>query len=418
MKERLTRNTGLKILSLLVAFLVWVVILNLDDPVTTKTFRDITVTRINENALVQKDKVYEVVSGETVDVKVKAKRSIIESLDNSDFQAVADLSKLSIVYAVPIEVSVPKYGDRVEIVDQNYTMQVSLENLETKQFKINVVTNGTVAEGYYIKDKTTSPNIMQVSGAESVVNKINEVVVEVNVNNARESFKKTAKPKVYDKNGTLMDLGKLNLSYDEVEVSIDLLKTKTVNLFIELKGTPYYGYKFGKFEYEPKQVVIAGEQEELDKVQYIIGEYNIDYKRENNEDKEELGDEINVEDEVNIADFIKNDVILIDDNQIAVVNIHMEKLKVKDINLKKSDIKLRNLPEGLEAKIYTDDIKVELLGEEDVLTGINKYNLNPYIDLTDADVGSKLYQIHFNPPDLNVTIPSVSVGVTITKASD
>lgn len=407
MKERLTRNTGLKILSLLVAFLVWVVILNVDDPVIPKTFRDIPVTTINENVLVQKDKVYEVVSGDTVDVQVKAKRSVMETLDNSDFQAIADLSKLSLVYAVPIDVSVPGYGDRVEIVKENYTMQVSLENLEEKQLKINVVTSGTVAEGYYIKEKTTSPNIIKVSGAESVIDKVNEVVVEVNVNNERESFKKTALPKVYDKNGTLMDSGNITLSYDEVDVSVDLLKTKTVNLFIELKGTPYYGYRYKDFEFEPKQVVIAGEQAELDKVQYIMGEYNIDYKRED------------IEDVVNIADFIKNDVILIDENKNAVVNIHIEKLKSKDINLSSSDIELKNLPPGLAANLNsTDDILVEVLGEEPLLSDINKYNLKPYIDLSDSDIGTKLFNIQFNPPGGDLTITGGnSISVTISEAA-
>ncbi len=407
MKERLTRNTGLKILSLLVAFLVWVIILNVDDPVITKTFRDIQVTTINENVLEEKDKVYEVVSGNTVDVQVKAKRSVMETLDNSDFQAIADLSKLSLVYAVPIDVSVPGYGDRVEIVKENYTMQVSLENLADKQFKINVVTSGTVAEGYYIKEKTTSPNIIVVSGAESLIDKVNEVVVEVNVNNERESFKKTAIPKVYDKNGTLMDSGNIILSYDEVDVSVDLLKTKTVNLFIDLKGTPYYGYRYKDFEYEPKQVVIAGEQAELDKVQYIMGEYNIDYKKED------------IEDVVNIEDFIKNDVILIDENKNAVINIHIEKLKSKDINLSSSDIELKNLPPGKAANINsTDDIQVEVLGEEALLSGINKYNLKPYIDLSDSDIGTKSFNIQFSPPGGDLTITGGnSISVTISEAA-
>lgn len=407
MKERLTRNTGLKILSLLVAFLVWVVILNVDDPVITKTFRDIQVTTINENVLEEKDKVYEVVSGNTVDVQVKTKRSVMETLDNSDFQAIADLSKLSVVYAVPIDVSVPRYGDRVEIVKENYTMQVSLENLADKQLKINVVTSGTVAEGYYIKEKTTSPNIIKVSGAESLIGKVNEVVVEVNVNNERESFKKTAIPKVYDKNGTLMDSGNITLSYDEVDVSVDLLKTKTVNLFIDLKGTPYYGYRYKNFEYEPKQVVIAGEQSELDKVQYIMGEYNIDYKKED------------IEDVVNIEDFIKNDVILIDENKNAVINIHIEKLKSKDINLSSSDIELKNLPPGKAANINsTDDIQVEVLGEEALLSGINKYNLKPYIDLSDSDIGTKSFNIQFSPPGGDLTITGGnSISVTISEAA-
>ena len=407
MKKRLTRNLGLKILSLLMAFLVWVVILNVDDPVTTDSFYDIPVTKINENALAQKDKVYDVISGDTVDVKVKGKRSIIESLKESDFQAVADLSELSIVNAVPIDVTIPKYGDSVEIIKENYTMQVSLENLETKQFRIDVVTTGDVSEGYYIKEKTASPNIIQVSGAESVINKIKDVVVEVNVGSARESFKKTGVvPKVYDKNGTLMDSGKMKLSYEAVDVSVDLLKTKTVNLFIDLKGTPYPGYKYGKPDFEPRQVVIAGEQSELDKVQYIMGEYNIDNQR------------TDIEDEVNIADFIKNDVILIDENKTAVINVKVEKLKSKDISYNSNEIEFRNLPVGLAAVLNeTNAIQVEVMGEEDILSNINKYNLKPYIDLADTEIGTKLFNLEFSPPDSGLTISNTSVSVTITEAA-
>ncbi len=407
MKKRLTRNLSLKILSLLVAFLVWVVILNVEDPVDTQTFYDIPVTKINENALAQVDKVYDVVSGNAVDVKVKAKRSIIESLEVSDFQAVADLSKLSIVGAVPIDVALPEYGDNVEIEKENHTMQVNLENLETKQFKIDVVTIGTVAEGYYIKEKTASPNIIQVSGAESVINKIKEVVVEVNVADVRESFEKTGiVPKVYDNNGTLMDSGKMELNYEEVNVSVDLLKTKTVNLFIELKGTPYPGYKYGTPDYEPKQVVIAGEQSELDKVQYIMGEYNIDNQKSD------------IEDEVNIVDFIKDDVILIDDNQTAVINVKVEKLISKDISYNSSDIELRNLPAGLTATFNKKaTLKVEVYGEKDVLSTINKYNLKPYIDLGNTDIGTRRYNIEFNPPDSDITISNSSISIKISDAS-
>jgi YbbR domain-containing protein len=405
MKERLTRNLGLKILSLLVAVLVWVVILNVDDPVTTDTFNDIPVTKINENALAQNDKVYEVVSGDTVDVKVKGKRSIIESLKNSDFQAVADLSELSITNAVPIDVTVPKYGDNVEVVKENYTMQVSLEDLDSQQFRIDVVTTGSVPDGYYIKDKTTSPNIIEVSGAESVVNKIKEVVVEVNVSNERESFKKTAVPKVYDKNGTLMDSSNITLNYEEVDASIELLKTKTVNLFIEVKGTPYYGYIYKAPKYEPHQVVIAGKQEELDKVQYIMGEYYINYQK------------TDIEDKVNIADFIKNDVILIDGNQTAVINIDIEKLKSKDVSLNNSDIELKNIPAGFTAVLNNiEPIQVEVMGEDEQLLNISKYNLEPYIDLSDADIGTKQFNIQFSPPEEGITIPSTSVSVTISKA--
>lgn len=404
MKEKLTRNLGLKILSLFMAVFIWLIILNIADPIRQKSFYNIPVTKINENVISQKDKVYEVVSGDTVDVTIKAKRSVMENLHSSDIKAVADLSELSLVNAVQIKVSVPGHDrDIVDISQDISTMKVSLENLKTEQFRINVVTQGKVASGYYIKDRTTSPNIIQVSGAQTVINQIKEVVVEMDVSNRRESFEASAVPKVYDKNGTLMDSDKLNLNYDAVDVTINLLQTKTVMLYIEVTGTPYPGYKYVDLEYEPKQVVIAGEKDELDKVQYIMGEYNIDNQKED------------IEDQVNIADFIKNDVILIDDNQTAVINVKIERLDSKELSYDTSDIEMRNLSPGLMASLKENFLNVVLYGDNQNLNLISKYNLKPYIDLKGVKAGTNIMPVKFDLPDGIMPVDS-SVVVNVKHA--
>ena len=43
MKKKLTSKLMLKIVSLIVAFLFWLVIINITDPTTSKTFYDIPV---------------------------------------------------------------------------------------------------------------------------------------------------------------------------------------------------------------------------------------------------------------------------------------------------------------------------------------------------------------------------------------
>lgn len=404
MKEKLTRNLGLKILSLFMAVFIWLIILNIADPIRQKSFYNIPVTKINENVISQKDKVYEVVSGDTVNVTIKAKRSVMENLHSSDIKAVADLSELSLVNAVQIKVSVPGHDrDIVDISQDISTMKVSLENLKTEQFRINVVTQGKVASGYYIKDKTTSPNIIQVSGAQTVINQIKEVVVEMDVSNRRESFEASAVPKVYDKNGTLMDSDKLNMNYDAVDVTINLLQTKTVMLYIEVTGTPYPGYKYVDFEYEPKQVVIAGEKDELDKVQYIMGEYNIDNQKED------------IEDQVNIADFIKNDVILIDDNQTAVINVKIERMDSKELSYGTGDIEMRNLSPGLMASLKDNFLNVVLYGDNQNLSLISKYNLKPYIDLKGVKAGTNIMPVKFDLPE-GITPVNSSVVVNVKHA--
>ncbi len=404
MKETLTRNLGLKLLSLFMAILTWLIILNIADPVKERPFNDIEVTVINENALAQKDKVYEVVSGNTVNVTIRAKRSVLESLSKSDIKAVADLSELSVVNAAEIKVTVPGHErDIVEKTQNISTMKVSLENLQTEQFRINVVANGEVASGYYVKEKLASPNMIQVSGAETVVSKIKEVVVEVDVAGKRQSFTDTAVPKVYDNNGTLMDSDKLNLSVEEVEVTVNLLQTKTVGLYIEVTGEPYPGYKYVDIEYEPKQVVIAGEKDELDKVPIINGEYNITNKRED------------FEDQVNITDFIKNDVILIDDNQTAAIKVKIERMDSKDLSYDSSEIELRNIPSGMEAKTAASNMHVILYGNNDYLNMLNKYNLKPYIDLKGAKVGTDFFNVGLDLPD-GVTLDPLSVMVSVSGA--
>ena len=66
MKEKVTHNFGLKLLSVGLAALLWLVVINSQDPVETVTFEDIPVTIINEASLVAKDKIPEIVEGDTI----------------------------------------------------------------------------------------------------------------------------------------------------------------------------------------------------------------------------------------------------------------------------------------------------------------------------------------------------------------
>ena len=65
MKEKLTNNLGLKLISLCLAVIFWLVVVTMEDPEQTKTL-EIPVTRINEEMIRENDKTYEVIEGNTV----------------------------------------------------------------------------------------------------------------------------------------------------------------------------------------------------------------------------------------------------------------------------------------------------------------------------------------------------------------
>lgn len=105
MKNKIFSNWGLKLLSLVLGFIVWLTVLNIDDYSTTRQINDIPVTLINTEAITDKNQLFNITSGETVDIIVKGRRSVVNSLGASDFTAIADMSKLSITNAVNITVS-------------------------------------------------------------------------------------------------------------------------------------------------------------------------------------------------------------------------------------------------------------------------------------------------------------------------
>ena len=75
MKEKLLKNWGLKIMAVLIAFLVWFLVANIEDYTITKTITGIPVELLNEDAITGQDMVYEIEQGKTVDVKVDGRRS-------------------------------------------------------------------------------------------------------------------------------------------------------------------------------------------------------------------------------------------------------------------------------------------------------------------------------------------------------
>ena len=92
-KINLTDNLFLKILSVLIAILIWLVVMNINDAEKTTSF-PVPVELVNTEVITNNGKVFRVIEGsEFVTVKVRARKSIIDELDRTDFILTADMQK-------------------------------------------------------------------------------------------------------------------------------------------------------------------------------------------------------------------------------------------------------------------------------------------------------------------------------------
>jgi YbbR domain-containing protein len=396
MKEKLTHNLGMKILSLAIALVSWILIINIEDPVITRTFPGISVDIIHEEAINSLNQVYEVVEGDVVNISVKGKKSIIDSLNSADLKAEADLNKLSSVNAVPIRAYINKQIDsEIELsLGKVDTLRVSLEDVAEKQFQVTVDQVGQVQDGYSIGTIRVKPNLIKVIGAKSQISRIEEVRVQLDVSNASEAINTNLEPKVYDRNGYLIDSSNMKFSSDTIKVTAELLDTKTIPLLIDTTGEPADGYKYAGIDYEPKKVTIAGKQSDLDDMKYLAIKLDITNANEN------------IEEEVNLADYLTDKIKIADDKQTAMVNITIEKLMTKRISFSVEDLEVKNIPSNLAFSFKNlGSLAIDVKGVEADLANLTIQDFKPYIDLKDLKKGTFTVQVHFSSLD-NVEIQS------------
>ena len=71
-------------------------------------------------------------------------------------------------------------------------MVLTLENYTSQTFRVDIQTKGEAAEGYYVSDMVVKPNLVQISGSEKQIERIERVVVEVGTGQVKKSFERDA----------------------------------------------------------------------------------------------------------------------------------------------------------------------------------------------------------------------------------
>ena len=382
MKEMLTRNIGLKILSIILAAILWLVITNLDDPVTTKTFNNVPVETLNVDEITDLGQVYNILEGKTINFTVAARRKIADTLTVSDFSVTADFSKLSDVNAVTIKINCPRYAGGVTVTDGLYqVMKINREELTKKSFNVNVVQKGEPAEGYYVAEKTTT-KIIVVSGPKTKIESIDQIVVNVDVSEEAGSFRTTEEPKALDKEGNEIDASNLTFSDSTVAVNIGMYRTKTIDLLITPTGKTADGFVMTTVDFEPKTIEVAGTDEALLNIKTLTVMEDID------------GASVDFAKEINLQEQLSDGLVLVGDNQTAVINIGIKKAETKELFIWPKDIEVRNKPGDLQLEfINSIALSVQVIGPVDEMVDLTAKNIKPYIDLTGYTGGTYSIEI-------------------------
>lgn len=393
MKKILSNNLLLKLLSVLFAVMLWLVVVNIDDPTVSRTITGIPVVIQNEEVITEQGQVYEIVSGDTASIVVTGPRSYVDKMTNDDFIAEASFSEMSNVYAVPITVKhrYSKYEKSVDITQKTTTMTLKIEKIITRNYEIQIRETEEMSPGYTMGSESVHPTTVEVSAPESVINVINKAVVEVNLSKYNESTTVSLPIKFYTKSGGIVNLGPYaELSTDTAEVSLGVYSVKEVPLKFTTVGKPADGYELTDVVSDIQTVKIAGDNlNEIGNIN-IPGEV-IDIDGKNSD----------VKLSIDISGYLPEGVILYDDNELIVnVVAKIEQLVTKRFNIRTRDIEIRNLS-GDYSVTYPDGdtVAIQIRGLSKSFENFAEDTLAPYIDLTGIGEGENIVGLNITLPD-------------------
>lgn len=380
MKKKLLNNIGLKIISIVLAIVFWFVVMNVSDYSMTVKIKDIPVQQLNGEVLEELDQIYDVASGDTVDIIVRGRRSVVSKLGKEDFVATADLSTMSITNTVQIFVTpkVSSLNDEISISYVDNTMKLNLEDKVVTQFPIKVKTEGEPAGGYAVGEIEVKPNIVNVEGPKSAVDKITEVRATVNVSGFSTSCERETTIELYDAYGEVIHNDKLFVTQNNVKLNISVYPVKSVAVNVSTIGTAGTGYDVAQVVYQPQTIQIAGPKEKIDKIASIkIDDLSVSGLTENFETM------------INVNAYLPEDVFVVGENKDIAVNVIIEKLEsvTYDINVKDITLMSRNNKYTYEI-VISDGYKVTASGLEDVMDGLDISAVKPGINCAELSIGT------------------------------
>lgn len=413
MRKRIANNLALKILAFLIAAFLWLIVVNIDDPVGDKTFSNIPVQVVHEEVITDNNNTYQIVDNtQEVNVTVTAQRSVLDKIKAEDIQATADMKELTMRTQVPIEVTIKGYTGKYEKANANpRNLQIQIDEEAKNNFPITPTTTGTVREGYVVGELKALPEKVTLRGPKRIINSISKVTAEADVSGLSEDETLEAKLVLYDSNNNVIDQTLLanNLGKEGVSVEVNLLQVKRVQVKIDTAEiSAAEGYKLGTITVEPQEVSVTGEKSVLSNVSEISIPASA-LQMENLTQRTETT--------VDISSYLPNDVSLAEQNaNKVVISIPVQQPGAKTFEVSTSSIVVNNLSSNLDISYdSTVDLEIQIKGPSDVLNVFSPAK-KVSIDLKEyTEPGTYIVPVSVELPDGCSLVNDVSVEIVLEK---
>ncbi|MDO4521895.1 MAG: hypothetical protein Q4B57_01970 [Eubacteriales bacterium] len=394
MKHRLTQNLGLKLISVLVACLIWLLVMDNNNPERTQPYRNIPITMINQDTITEANKTFTVVDGvNKANVYVTARRSVRDKLNPSSFNITANMEDYNeVTGAVPLTITCTDLTvaqENIRLVPSS--LKINMEDKIEESFGIVVSAGGKAAKGYELGSTSIlTGDTIRIAGPESLIHIIGKVTVPVDITGANASKIGQYAVRIEDKNGAVLtDVQMANLELKDtdgvvlqkgmVQVSTQIWRMVEVPLNVRLRGEPARGYRVTDISLTPKSVNLAASSSALENLEnelVLNDTISIQGVSESQEYTLDLNDTLAEYDNVRLE---------ADTSSTVTVSVTVQEVGSRTYDIPISDITMQNVPRDKKLIFSpTDKISVTVHSATEDLDEISASDIQAVLDLAEC----------------------------------
>lgn len=252
---------GLKLLSLLMAVVLWVYVADEQNPPEEREFKAVPV----ETRGLGPDMTVLQAPG-TVNISVQANRNIMSELSLRSIEVYVDLSGAKPGRNnVPVLVKVPPEVVVTGLAPKN--VEITLDILAERQVPVKVKFSGQPAAGYRVMNIKTNPEEIILRGPKSIIDRVASADIDIKVNDRDRTFGESVPVRISDRSGNFLEEKVVKRSPQTVDVVVTIAEekpSKTVPVVANITGQPADGSVVTGTVVEPASVVITGNRSAID----------------------------------------------------------------------------------------------------------------------------------------------------------
>ena len=369
-------------LSLAIAFTLWYYVISVVSPGSEAWYYNIPVVFEGETVLNQ-DRGLMITSDMDdidIDLKLSGNRTDLAKVNSGNITIKVDLSKVydpgihELSYSIAYPGDVPQGALTTESKSPE-TIKLTVEKRVSKPVDIQVNFTGSAAENFMadtenrILDYTT----VNLVGPSSVVEQIRYAKIDVDLTDRMESISENFRFTLCDADGNPVDAAMVTTDIAEVHLEVKIRRFKQIPLRLNLT------YGGGAWEdtvevnIEPSTIMISGGEALLaDLEELVLGSIDLSVTE--------------TDLETTYAITLPEGITNLSERTEALVTVKFKDLAIRELEISKFD--MVGIPEGLEAELHNQVMKIRLRGPAAVMDQLTADNVEVRVDFAGKEVGS------------------------------